>query len=238
MCHWRPIYTDYAGPHIRVLHEADFRDPIDTSSLGPPGGQDWNCINASCQCINVYASNRLYIHRLVIYVDYSDLYPEKSHLPPLLEWVDRPVLASPIFQYAIVRRWRMNQSPIRCVCVYSVYTVPCSPSFRDPPLRRCTSLPSVLDTLQQNGEDFVYPLTPEATPTHNHTFSWDTSNFPADQHHHDQNHLSLTPPPTPTLGSGSAASQAGGWTSGLGRAVGWLRHMGSEMVQTPKLPET
>ncbi|CAL8263163.1 unnamed protein product [Merluccius merluccius] len=100
------------------------------------------------------------------------------------------------------------------------------------PVRRCTSLPSDLDTLTQSGEEFVYPLTPEATPTptHKHTFTWDTSNIPADQHHQ----LSLTPPPTPTLGSGSAT----GWGSGLGRAVGWFRHMGSEKVWTHKLPES
>lgn len=89
------------------------------------------------------------------------------------------------------------------------------------PLRRCISLPSGLDTLKQGGEEFVYPLTPEATPIHDYAVMWDTSKIPVVHHPH----LSLTPPPTPTLGHDSAAKRVVGWSSGLGRAMSWFHKL-------------
>ena len=108
-----------------------------------------------------------------------------------------------------------------------------SPSSRDTPPARDASWPSSLVALNQNGEEFVCPLTAEAipTPTHDHTFSWDVGHIPA-----DLQQLSLTPPPTP--GHGSADPQPAGWASGLGRAVGWFRLTGSEKGSAPKQPDT
>ncbi|XP_056455568.1 patatin-like phospholipase domain-containing protein 2 isoform X3 [Gadus chalcogrammus] len=97
---------------------------------------------------------------------------------------------------------------------------------RDTPPPRDTSWPSELIALNQSGEEFVCPLTPEATPipANNNTLSWDIS---AELHQ-----LSLTPPPTPPLGP--ADHQGAGWGSGLGRAVGWFRQMGSEKGSAPR----
>ncbi|XP_030222376.1 patatin-like phospholipase domain-containing protein 2 isoform X2 [Gadus morhua] len=96
----------------------------------------------------------------------------------------------------------------------------------DTPPPRDTSWPSELIALNQSGEEFVCPLTPEATPipADNNTLSWD---IPAELHQ-----LSLTPPPTPPLGP--ADHQGAGWGSGLGRAVGWFRQMGSEKGSAPR----
>ncbi|KAM4619394.1 1-acylglycerol-3-phosphate O-acyltransferase Pnpla3-like [Polymixia lowei] len=109
----------------------------------------------------------------------------------------------------------------------------------EPPLRRCTSLPTGLDLWNQREEEFnTHPLTPEATPTSNHTFTWENVNNP--------DHLPPTPPPTPTFNPGSAFSEAatpsppragGGWSLGLGRAVGWIRNIALEQSSSPKHSE-
>uniref|UniRef100_UPI003AACCD42 patatin-like phospholipase domain-containing protein 2 n=1 Tax=Centroberyx gerrardi TaxID=166262 RepID=UPI003AACCD42 len=106
----------------------------------------------------------------------------------------------------------------------------------EPPLRRCTSLPSGLDLWNQRELDVsAHPSTPEATPTYSYDFSWDTDTNP--------DHLPLTPPPTPTSppssGFGEAApppppSAGRVWGLGLGRAVGWIRNMASDQASNPK----
>ncbi|XP_035521264.1 patatin-like phospholipase domain-containing protein 2 isoform X2 [Morone saxatilis] len=97
-------------------------------------------------------------------------------------------------------------------------------------LRRCTSLPSGLDLWDQRKEDInILPVTPDASPSSSLTFTWNT--------HSELDHMSLTPPPTPTFsptpGFGEATTEspksAGkGWA--LGRAVGWIRNIASEQT--------
>lgn len=77
------------------------------------------------------------------------------------------------------------------------------------------------------------PMTPEATHTSSLTFTWNT--------HSDVDHMSLTPPPTPSLsptsGFGEAATEtpkSAGGSWGLGRAVGWIRNIASEQSSTLK----
>ncbi|XP_045893766.1 patatin-like phospholipase domain-containing protein 2 [Micropterus dolomieu] len=81
------------------------------------------------------------------------------------------------------------------------------------PLRRCTSLPLGLNLCS------ALPMTPEATPTSGLAFTWNMQS--------ELDHLSLTPPPTPTSEFGEATTESttsAGRAWGLGRAVGWIRN--------------
>ncbi|XP_051238190.1 patatin-like phospholipase domain-containing protein 2 isoform X2 [Dicentrarchus labrax] len=97
-------------------------------------------------------------------------------------------------------------------------------------LRRCTSLPSGLNLWDQTKEDInTLPVTPDTSPSSSLTFTWNT--------HSELDHISLTPPPTPTFsptpGFGEATTESPkstgrGWA--LGRAVGWIRNIASEQT--------
>lgn len=99
-------------------------------------------------------------------------------------------------------------------------------------MRRSTSLPSGLNLWNQDKENVVdFPLTPKATPTSSHTFTWSSPS--------SSDYRPLTPPPTPTAGGSSAFDEVGtksppsaarGWA--LGRAVRWLRNIRSEQTET------
>ncbi|KAM3869669.1 patatin-like phospholipase domain-containing protein 2 [Diretmus argenteus] len=104
------------------------------------------------------------------------------------------------------------------------------------PLRRCTSLPSGLDLWNQSEEEVdAHPLTQEATPTYSYPSSWNSES--------NLDQLPLTPPSTPPFNSDSGFGEAatpsplsagGGWGSGLGRAVGWIRNIVAEQTSNPK----
>ncbi|KAM9352304.1 patatin-like phospholipase domain-containing protein 2 [Symphorus nematophorus] len=104
---------------------------------------------------------------------------------------------------------------------------------RESLLRRCTSLPD-LNRCDQTKEDLnALPTTPEATPTSNLTFTWNT--------HTELDYRSLTPPPTPTFSSTSGfgeatteSPQSAGRSWGLGSAVGWIRNIASERTSDHK----
>ncbi|XP_039989275.1 patatin-like phospholipase domain-containing protein 2 isoform X2 [Xiphias gladius] len=106
---------------------------------------------------------------------------------------------------------------------------------REPPLRRCTSLPLGLNLCNDREEDTAtLPMTPEATPTSSLTFAWNT--------HSEADHTPLTPPPTPSFSSASGFGEAaegpppksagGGWV--FGRAAGWIRNIAFDPTSSYK----
>ncbi|XP_026166906.1 patatin-like phospholipase domain-containing protein 2 [Mastacembelus armatus] len=102
------------------------------------------------------------------------------------------------------------------------------------PLCRCTSLPLGLNLWNQRNENgSSLPMTPEATPTSNFTFTWNADS--------KEVHLPLTPPSTPTYSPPSGfddaptqSPQSAGRGWGLGRAVGWIRNIASEQTSNLK----
>ncbi|KAM7397130.1 hypothetical protein PAMP_020127 [Pampus punctatissimus] len=104
------------------------------------------------------------------------------------------------------------------------------------PLHSCIKLPLGLNLWNNRKEDVnALPLTPESTPTSSFTFNWNTNT--------ESDPMLLTPPPTPTFcpgfeaAAGSLKTTGRGWGLGLGRAVGWIRHIASEQGSNVKKSE-